>query len=94
MRPRRAPRASDRQWGAKSPENAGTKATPPLSFTFAARVSEFGRKSISNDEKYGKERTDFVGRVDDAEVVTQPANGKACNSNGSLGDSCEVLGGS
>lgn len=51
-------------------------------------------KSISNDEKYGKERTDFVGRVDDAEVVTQPANGKACNSNGSLGDSCEVLGGS
>jgi hypothetical protein len=34
-----APRASDRQYGANRPENAGTKYTPPLSSTWRANVS-------------------------------------------------------
>ena len=34
-----APRASDRQYGANSPENAGTKYTPPLSVTGPASAS-------------------------------------------------------
>ena len=34
-----APRASERQYGANSPENAGTKYTPPLSSTCRASDS-------------------------------------------------------
>ena len=34
-----APRASERQYGANSPENAGTKYTPPLSSTWRASAS-------------------------------------------------------
>ena len=34
-----APRASERQYGANNPENAGTKYTPPLSATWRASVS-------------------------------------------------------
>ena len=37
--PTMAPRASDRQYGANSPENAGTKYTPPLSSTWRASDS-------------------------------------------------------
>ena len=33
------PRASGRQYGAKSPEKAGTKYTPPVSGTLRARAS-------------------------------------------------------
>ena len=42
VRPTMAPRASERQYGAKRPENAGTMYTPPLSSTEAARVSTSG----------------------------------------------------
>ena len=34
-----APRASERQYGANSPEKAGTKYTPPLSDTWPAKPS-------------------------------------------------------
>ena len=36
------PRASGRQWGANSPENAGTMKQPPLSSTVRASVSISG----------------------------------------------------
>ena len=39
-----APRASDRQYGANSPEKAGTKYTPPLSSTSAASVRSARRR--------------------------------------------------
>ena len=41
------PRASLRQYGAKSPENAGTKYTPPLSSTVLARSSTPSEDEIS-----------------------------------------------
>lgn len=39
VRPAMTPRASERQYGANRPENAGTKYAPPLSSTERARVS-------------------------------------------------------
>jgi hypothetical protein len=42
VRPTSAPRASDRQYGANRPENAGTKYAPPLSSTLDARYSMSG----------------------------------------------------
>ena len=47
VRPATTPRASERQYGAKSPENAGTKYTPPLSSTDFARSSTSGAALIS-----------------------------------------------
>ena len=42
-----APRASGRQYGANSPENAGTKYAPPLSSTERASCLDLGRVEIS-----------------------------------------------
>ena len=42
VRPTSAPRASDRQYGANRPENAGTKYAPPLSSTVLASSSISG----------------------------------------------------
>src|SRR3954452_10751078 len=46
VRPTITPRASSRQYGAKSPENAGTKTTPPESSTDRASCSTSGASSM------------------------------------------------
>ena len=47
VRPAITPLASLRQYGAKRPENAGTKYTPPLSPTVLARSSTSSEEEIS-----------------------------------------------
>ena len=46
VRPTIAPRASDRQYGANRPENAGTKYAPPLSSTVLASVLDLGGAAV------------------------------------------------
>ena len=75
-RPTIAPRASDLQYGANRPENAGTKAMPPVSSTSAARASVSAASSMMPSWSRSHWMADPVTAIDPSSAYTAGSSPK------------------
>ena len=72
-----APRASGRQCGANSPENAGTKYAPPLSSTVRANSSISSAAEISPRLSRSHWTSEPVTAIEPSSAYTGSASGSA-----------------